>query len=78
MKMVSVAVITVDFSVKTNVLAFRDYSFTMIFNDRPFIKSGPRKTDNKILTFLKLPHSNTASTLLVEHFKNYYQIAAMK
>jgi hypothetical protein len=47
---VSVAVITVYITVKANVLVFRDCISTMIFNDRPMIRFGVRKIDNKMLT----------------------------
>jgi hypothetical protein len=39
---VSVTVITVDNAVKTIVLGFRDYIFTMIFSDRSTISFGTR------------------------------------
>lgn len=44
MKMVSVAVITVD----NAVFGFTDYLFTMIFSDRPLINFGARKIVKKI------------------------------
>jgi hypothetical protein len=50
----------------------------MIFNDRPtcqmirpMVSCGARKVDNKILTFLEFPHSNTAGTLLVFYINNF-------
>jgi hypothetical protein len=55
MKMFSVAVITVHNTVKTNVLEFRDYNFTVLFNGRPMISFGARTTDKKMLTFLNFP-----------------------
>jgi hypothetical protein len=52
--------------VKKNVLGFRDYIFSMIFNDRPtcrmimtMISFRARKIDKKMLTFLESPRGNT-------------------
>jgi hypothetical protein len=75
MKMVSVVVITstVDSIVKTSVLGFRNYIFTLIFIDRPVISFGARKINKKMLIVLKLSRSNTLGTLLIfykERFKN--------
>jgi hypothetical protein len=59
-------------TVRTNVLRFRDYIFSIIFNDRPtchmirpMISFEARKIDNKMSTFLEFSRSNTAGTLLV-------------
>jgi hypothetical protein len=64
--------IAVDSTVKGNVLGFRDYIFSIIFNNRstrqmirPMISFRARRIDKKMLTFLKIPYSNTAGTLLV-------------
>jgi hypothetical protein len=58
-------------TVKTNVLLFRDYIFSMILNDsskcrmiKLMIRFGTRKIDKKMLIFLKFPRSNNADTLL--------------
>jgi hypothetical protein len=48
MNTVSVAVITVDNTVKTNLLGFRDYILTLIFNDRPMNSFGVQEIDNKM------------------------------
>jgi hypothetical protein len=50
---------------RSNVFGFRDYIFTMIFNDRPIISFGARNIAKEMLTSLELPLSNTAGTLLV-------------
>jgi hypothetical protein len=44
--------ITVDNTVKTNVLGFRDYIFAVVFSDRPLISFVTRNVDKKMLTFL--------------------------
>jgi hypothetical protein len=62
--MISATVITVDSTIKTNVLEFNDYNFTAIFSDRCMTSFGTRKID-KMLTFLKLAGSVTACTPLV-------------
>jgi hypothetical protein len=55
MNMISITVINVDNTVKTNVLGFRDYNFTMIFIYRPMINFWVRNIYKKMLTFLELP-----------------------
>jgi hypothetical protein len=47
MNMFSVAVITVNNTIKTNVLGFRDYILTATFNDMPMISFWARKIDKK-------------------------------
>jgi hypothetical protein len=63
---------TVDNTVKTSVLGFRDIS-SMAFSDTPkcwmirlMISVGARKIDKKMLTFLEFPRRNTSGTLLVQ------------
>jgi hypothetical protein len=62
----------VDNTVQTNVLRFRGYVFSVIFNDRhmcrmkrPMISFGARKVDKKIQSFLEFPRSNNVGTLPV-------------
>jgi hypothetical protein len=65
MKVVSVAVITFDNTVKNNVLGFGDYAFTLIYSVVFVISFQTREIDNKILTYLNTPCSNTVCSLLV-------------
>jgi hypothetical protein len=46
---------------------FRDYIFTLIFNDRPMISFGTRKIDKITLILLAFPCNNTAGTLIVKY-----------
>jgi hypothetical protein len=48
MKIVSVAVINVDNTAKPNILGFRGYIYITIFNYRPMVCFGARKTDKKV------------------------------
>jgi hypothetical protein len=65
--MVSVSVIAVDNTIKTNVTGFRDYVFTKIFSDMPVISFGARNINRKMLKFLIFSLSNTLGTLLVDN-----------
>lgn len=64
-KIVYIAVIIVDNTLKINVLRFRGYIFTIIFSDRSMISFG-RGEINRNKTFLEYPRSITAGTLLVK------------
>lgn len=75
----SLKLINVVNTVKTEVLWFKDNIFSMVFNKRtvcqmirPMISFEAKKTDNKMLTFLELPHNNNANTLLV--YGIYYKV----
>jgi hypothetical protein len=54
-------------SCKTNDPLFKDYFFTVMFNDTPMISFGAVNTDKKMLTLLELSSRNTVGTLLVSY-----------
>jgi hypothetical protein len=56
-------------SCKTNDPLFKDYIFTVMFNDTPMISFGTGNTDKKMLTLLELSSRNTVGTLLVSYTK---------